>query len=167
MSKNEIVEAGGQFPTRRSTKFDRDSRDRFLRNYMLTGQIYASCRAAGVSEECYRQYVRDNINGFADEFEEAKGLFRDAIEAEIQRRAMVGWEEPVIGGKDRDQVVTTITKYSDRLLELFAKRHIDGYREKQQVDLNVSGGVMVVPERPKTNETWSEQYGAIPRPKDE
>ncbi len=145
-------------------KFDDDSMSRFLNNYMLTGQINTSCRAAGISEETVRRYIRDNSNGFADLFAEAKGMFRDMIETEIQRRAIEGIDEPIIGGKDRDQVVVTVKRYSDRLLEFLAKRHIPEYREKQQLDVNVAGGVMVVPAITKTDDDWSGEYDDLKRP---
>lgn len=158
---------GVDFPTRKAYKFDDDAMGRFLTNYMMNGQIHSSCQAAGISEECFRQYIKHNHNNFRTMFEEAKGLFRDMIEAEVQRRAIHGIDEPIIGGKDRDQVVTVIKRYSDRLLEFYAKRHIPEYREHQQLDVSVSGGVMVVPGRPKDQVDWSEQYGEIPRPTDE
>lgn len=141
---------------RGSYRFDEDARTRFLLNYMTSGKVYESARAAGVSEETVRHYAKHNIEGFGDLYDEAKGLFREKIESEIQRRAIEGVDEPIIGGKDRDEVVTYVKRYSDRLLELLAKRHIPEYRDKQQLDVNVSGGVMIVPGRAMTQESWIE-----------
>lgn len=150
--------------SRQGWKFDEDAQERFFRNYLETGLIHVSCRAAGVSEECFRQYRLNNYNGFADRFREIDGLFRDSIEAEIRRRAIQGIDEPIIGGKDRDEVVITVKRYSDKLLEMYAKRHIPEYRERQQLDVNVSGGVVVVPSGTGTVEDWDKEFGALERP---
>ncbi len=142
---------------RGSYKFDEDARARFLRNYAATGLVYVSCQAAGVSEETVRAYTRDNIEGFADDYATAKGMYRDSLEAEIHRRAVLGVEEPIIGGKDRDEIVTTVQRYSDRLLEFHAKRHIAEYREKSQIDVNVKSGVIALQAPAANMEDWEAQ----------
>jgi hypothetical protein len=43
--------------------------------------------------------------------------------------------------------------YSDKLIEMLAKRHIPEFREKQQVDLNVTTGVLRV-EKQVSKEDW-------------
>lgn len=151
--------------SRGSYKFDRDQRDRFLESYAKTGLIWVSARAAGVSEECIRRYKKENIEGFADEFIAAQGIYRDTLEAEIHRRAIDGWDEPVVGGKDRDKVVAHIHRYSDRLLEFHAKRHIPDYREKSQLDVAVTGGVIAVPVAVKSDSDWEAEYSEAEQPK--
>lgn len=149
-------------------KFDEPTRDMFLRLYLSSGgRIHEVAAQVGVSAETVRLYHRENIEGFGDQFEEVRGIFRDSIEAEIHRRAMEGVPEPVIGGKDRDRVVTTVQRYSDRLLELLAKRHIKEYREKQQMDLNVTGGVMLAPARMQSTDDWEGQYQELELPREQ
>src|SRR5205807_601275 len=58
------------------------------------------------------------------------------IEAEIRRRAMEGWDEPVYQQGAR---VGTVRKYSDTLLIFYAKRRMPEYREKQALDVNNVG----------------------------
>jgi len=142
---------------RGSYKFDQDARERFLRSYEKTGLVFVSCQAAGVSEETVRAYTRDNIENFADMYAEAKGRYRDSLEAEIHRRAVLGVEEPIIGGKDRDEIVTYVQRYSDRLLEFHAKRHIAEYREKSQIELNVKSGVIALQAPSASAEEWEAQ----------
>jgi len=52
--------------------------------------------------------------------------FQDRVEGEMRRRGIEGWEEPVFGkGEGRDagtEVVGTIRRYSDRMLELLGKK---------------------------------------------
>jgi len=149
---------------RGSYKFDRDARNRFLETYARTGLVGLAVKASGVSGETVRIYTNENLEGFADEYEEAKMAYRDTIEAEIHRRAISGWEEPLIGGKDRDQIVTYVTRYSDRLLEFHAKRHIADYREKTQLDLNVKSGVIAIPVVAPSGEAWEEANKEIAAP---
>lgn len=149
---------------RGSYKFDRDARDRFLNSYARTGLVFVSCKSAGVSEETVRHYTRDNIEGFADEYAEAKGMYRDSLEAEIHRRAVLGVEEPIVGGKDRDEIVTYVTRYSDRLLEFHSKRHIAEYREKSQLDVNVKSGVIALQAPAASIDEWEEQSKDVAAP---
>lgn len=153
-------------PQRRSHRFDYDAQERFLRSIENQGRITVAAEAVGVSAECAREYIRSDREGFAERFNEAMQVFRDKIEEEIHRRAMEGVDEPIIGGKDRDEVVAHVRRYSDRLLEFYAKRHIPEYRERGQLDVNVSGGVMVVPARPATPSDWATQYESLERPTD-
>lgn len=146
-------------------KFDKDLQERFLRSYAETGLIWQSCRVVDVSEETIRRYMKNNIEDFATRFEEARGLYRDKLEAEIHRRAVNGWKEEVYGGKDRDELVGYVTRYSDRLLEFHAKRHIPEYRDKQQLDVNVRGGVIAVPLPSQTGEQWEAEFSSAEQPK--
>ena len=52
------------------------------------------------------------------------------MEHEIFRRAQEGWDEPVYGGRYRQEVVGSVRRYSDRLLELRAKALMPEYRDK-------------------------------------
>jgi hypothetical protein len=73
--------------------------------------------------------------------EEAFGIYREKVAHAVHSRAICGTEEPVYY---KGAVVGYIRKYSDRLLELHAKRHCPEYRDKSTMDVNVSGGVLVV-----------------------
>lgn len=88
--------------------------------------------------------VRDIDQDFKDLEQEAYAIYCSKIEAEIHRRAVEGWDEPVFSPKTGQQV-GTIRKYSDRLMERHAMRHIKEYRDKVDVDHTVKGGIVVVP----------------------
>lgn len=127
------------------TKFSDAAKDRACERYARSGVIYLACAAAGVSYETLRQHLRtDEL--FAEAWEEARLDYCASLEAEVHRRAVEGVREPIIGrvGKDEDGVITYVRRYSDRLLEFHAKRHIAEYRERSQVDVSVQGGVMVI-----------------------
>jgi hypothetical protein len=92
---------------------------------------------------CYindvRDYRRANPN-FQDLCELALERYRSTFILEAQRRAVEGYEVPIIGGRNRDEVVAKERRFSDRLLELFLKRgKDDSFRDKQE--LTVNGGL--------------------------
>lgn len=128
-----------------SWAFTDERKDRALEAYAESGVIYLAAASSGVSCETIRQHLRtDEL--FAEAWEEAHRAYCAAVVAEVHRRGVEGTLEPVIGrvGKDTDDVITYVRRYSDRLLEFEAKRHMPEYRDKQQVDMNVTGGVLVV-----------------------
>lgn len=85
----------------------------------------------------YRDYLasRQIDVEFADACDDAITVRKHAIEEEITRRAIDGWEEPVFVVRNgaREQV-GSVRKFSDALLLALAKRHIPAYREKVAID---------------------------------
>src|SRR3546814_6228719 len=73
---------------------------------------------------------------FAAAWEEALDTARAEVDHEIYRRAVEGYDEPVYGGKYREQVVGTVRKYSDRLLELRARAMLPAYRDAASINVN-------------------------------
>lgn len=79
---------------------------------------------------------RQRDPAFAAAWEEAVDTARAEIEHEIYRRSTEGYEEPVYGGKYKEQVVGTVRKYSDRLLELRARAMLPQYRDAAALNVN-------------------------------
>lgn len=129
----------------------------YLETLRETGRKYDSAAAAGMSFAWIRKLRRDPE--FCEWEEESMEAYRDSIQKEAHRRAVTGWDEPIIGGKDKDTVVTTVRRYSDRLLELLLKRHIPEFREKWEGEVKVTGGVLVAPVSPATTDDWMKKYG--------
>lgn len=177
-------------------KFTSEARVLFLEELALTGRKVHSAAYAGVC----RQTVADHAEAdpeFASAIEEALERYREQVRAEVRRRAIEGWLEPVFGKdgqhwmylydsngelvmEDREvdergpdgaptgkritkrvpkMVPAFVRKYSDRMLELEAKRVDPGYREKGSIDMNVTGGVLVVPGMASEQE-FERKYGA-------
>lgn len=76
---------------------------------------------------------RNRDASFAEAWDQALAHACGEVEAELHRRAVEGWDEPVF---QRGERVGTVRKYSDRLLELRAKALMPSYREHQRLDLN-------------------------------
>ena len=133
------------------TIFEADRKARFLATLSLCGAVNQSSQAAGISPHTVRTHLKADPE-FKLAYDEAMQDFKEGIEREVMRRAIMGWEEDVF---QLGEFVGTVRKFSDRMLELLAKRHIPEYKEKFQIDHNVSGGVLVTPGRQLD---WEERY---------
>ena len=106
---------------------------RFIRHLKKTGNLKAACESSGVSERT----VYDRMKKYpemAREVDEARAQVCQDIENEIRRRGLEGYEEPVYY---QGEEVGSVTRYSDRLLEKFAKANMpERYSDKAQVDMN-------------------------------
>ena len=109
-----------------------------------TGVMYRACHANALSFPQLLK-LRKEYEELDDLVAIAKEFYREKISHVIHDRAIDGWEEPVYF---QGVVIGHIQKFSDRLLELQAKRHCPEYRDKSQVDHNVTGGVLVIPAAP-------------------
>lgn len=82
------------------------------------------------------QDERQRSPEFAAAWDEALEMARADVEHEIFRRSTEGYDEPVFGGKYREQVVGTVRRYSDRLLELRARAMLPAYRDAAALTVN-------------------------------
>ncbi len=148
-------------------KFDDAQKQRYLACLREQGLKGRAAQAAGVSQQTVNTH-RENDPDFDEAVEAALEEYNDLVSGEVGRRGKDGWLEPVFqkgmqalvavvdpktgevlydkdSGKPRMRL-SYIRKFSDRLLELEAKRVNTGYRDKQTIDLNnTGGGVLVAP----------------------
>ena len=136
-------------------KLTDERKQKFLTVYADLGRLNEAARAVDLCPETIR-VARKEDDEFSAAVAEAYRDFCDTLEKEAYRRAVEGWEEPVFQG---GVLVGTVLKRSDRILELMLKRHIPEYRDRQTVDMNLSGGVLVVPGIPVSPDEWEEQHG--------
>lgn len=122
-------------------KFDADRKLRFLMLYRLTGQLQRSARECGISPATVREHLQDDLD-FRNAVDEAYSDFKELVEAEVMRRAIMGWDEPVY---QQGMLAGSVRKYDSRLLELLAKRHIPEYKEKFEISGNVTAGILATP----------------------
>lgn len=132
-----------------------------LQQYLLQlekcGTHREAARRSGLAYEPVRR-IRNSVPEFEEMVKEAIERFKETLENAAYDRAVLGWDEPVFGGKDKDQVVGYIRRYDSRLLELMLKRHFPEYREKFEGELTVKGGVLVVPAQTLSSEEWQRQH---------
>ena len=112
----------------------------FLTALAQHGIVTRAATAAGLSRAAvYEQ--RTKSESFAEDWQNALETAADTLEEEARRRGVDGWEEPVYQG---GQIVGTVRKYSDRLLErlLCAKR--PEFRNQPVVQVTQGGDLAAI-----------------------
>lgn len=116
---------------------------------------------------------------FHEAWDAALEIGNDYLEQEAQRRAVEGYEEPVVhkgiqafvrdaitGELELDAngrpIPLTIRRYSDRLLEVLLKaRRPEKFRENMKIEAEISGGVLAIPQSDQANlsaEDWAARF---------
>jgi len=134
--------------------FDERTQESYLKIYALTGRVHDTARSLEISPGQISALRRKDPE-FDRKCKEAYGLYQDRLEEEALNRAVIGWEEPVYF---QGKVVGTVRKKSDRILELMLKKAIPSYRDKAAAEVNMTGGVLVVPAVSPDAETWQKQF---------
>ncbi len=104
-----------------------EAQSAFLEAYEKTANILRAAEQAEISREIV-YYWLEHDEQFLMVFNLADKAANAHIEAEIRRRAIEGWEEPLVSAGKR---LGTVRKYSDTLLIFYAKRRMPEYRDKQ------------------------------------
>jgi hypothetical protein len=108
----------------------------FLKELEKTGNLRASAAHIGVVPSAvYAAAQKDQR--FRDAIELARHKASHAIETELRRRGIEGYEEKVFF---QGEQVGTQKRYSDRLLELLAKGNMEKYGKTSEIGVNVNIG---------------------------
>lgn len=140
-------------------KFDMDKMEVFCTEFAKHSRMSVAARAVGITVSTVYSMLKSNPI-FVAMVEEAKAIYKDRILEAVYERAVEGIDEPIIGGINRDSIVAYKKVYSDRLLELEAKRVEPAYRDKAGVEINTGKGVLVVQGSGMSEADWNEKYGA-------
>lgn len=138
-------------------KFDDKAKGVFLNEFRKWGRMGESAAAAGVSTQCVRYHIEQD-----EEFAEALMM----AENEYQDKLIAHHQDLVFNGTERNSydrngnLVSTETIYPIRLIELELKKHDKGYREKQELEVKHSGGVLVAPAEMKSIDDWESRFGS-------
>jgi len=127
-----------------------DAVTRILNNLANTGVIYQACLGTGMSCPSFERVKKDNP-GLQGLVLTAKQIYSEKVQHTVHCRAINGWIEPVYY---KGEWCGNKRVFSERLLELQAKKVCPDYRDKSSVDVNVSGGVLVVHSTAMTKEEW-------------
>lgn len=141
----------------------REFLDLFRNHPDLGGRKGLCAEAVGVSTSTVQHHAKVDQQ-FAEAYEEAhqawidENLFTPAL-----KRARDGVEKPIIGGKFKDEIITTVREYSDSLTLALLRAHRPEFRDNQAAaGIGVggqAGGVMIVPAAPLNMEDWQKHYG--------
>jgi hypothetical protein len=111
--------------------------DKFLKSFSMTANIRAACMSAGIDRSTVYNWQEHDTN-FSLRFNIAEQEANDVIRAELFRRAVQGYEKPVVSmGKavyDKDGKPLTERVYSDSLLSLLAKARMPEFKDKQRIE---------------------------------
>ena len=149
-----------KFRNRNPYKFTLKVQLLFCEHLAILGRVTHAARASGISPLTVKATEKNDPN-FAEMVGLAQMEYRDKIAAEVYRRAVEGWDVPIVGGQFKDKVVAHERRYSDRLLEMEAKRVDSGYREKQSLNIGQAGGVIVINASPTEKEPWRAKYNQL------
>lgn len=147
----EILEDGTR--QKAHTLYNDELKQRFIELLSMYGVKHKCAKAVGICPYTHNLHYKKDPE-YAEACDLAMEVFRDSIEETIIDRAIHGWMEPLVSG---GAIVGYVKKFDNRLLELLAKRHIAAYRDKQHLDVSVSGGVMFAPAPVKSEEDWEQQ----------
>lgn len=135
MAKQKGKKPGPKGPTKFTEARRQEYLDR-LKEVGEDGRVMAR-RAVGVTKATIVGY-REKDPEFRELEEEALRIYRARIAEEIHRRGIDGVQEPIY---HQGVVVGWVTRYSDKLLALHAKRHIKEYRDHYTVEQEHSGSI--------------------------
>lgn len=136
-------------------KFDDKAKGVFLEEYRKWGRMGESAAAAGVSTQCVRAHIESDQE-FGNALMMAEEEYREKLIGHHQDLVFNGTQKE---NYDRNgALVSTETIYPIRLIELELKKHDSGYRDKQEVQVNHSGGVMVAPAEMASIDDWEKRF---------
>lgn len=118
----------------------------FIDKLKATGSVTKAAVAGEIGRRSWYD-LRDRDPAFKEEWDEAEMTFMDQIESEGVRRAVVGIDEELPYThyhKDgtKETLSRTVTRKSDRLLELCLKSRHPLYKPKQAIELSSPDGSM-------------------------
>jgi hypothetical protein len=127
-------------PGHRAKRFTPKRQEEYLSVLQEKGEPALARQEVGIGVKTVSELRRKEPEFGARE-DEAMRIYRASVAAEIHRRGIEGVQEPIFWN---GTIVGWITKYSDRMLELHAKRHIPEYRDHQVVEQKVTGAVEIM-----------------------
>lgn len=150
------------------TKFNAAAQEKALAALEEWGSIQVAAAAAGVSVKTVRHY-RDNDEEFGERWEIAHDAFcAKMTKIVLEDGILKGEKVPVIGrvGKDKDGQLKDekgepmfTYKKSDKMKEMFVKKHMPEFNPNQQVDMTVKGGLLVMERTDLSEEEFEKLYG--------
>ena len=136
-------------------KFDDQMKAVFLDEFRKWGRMGESCATAGISPQTVRHEMEIDQD-FAEAMLACEEEYRDKLIGHHQDLVFNGTQKTIYdrnGGKVSEETV-----YPIRLIEIELKKHDAGYRDKQEVAVTHSGGVLVAPAEMATIDDWEKRF---------
>ena len=136
-------------------KFDDKAKEIFLEEYAKWGCMGESAAAAGVTGGTVRRHI-DEDEEFAEAFLVQEEEYRDKLISHHQDLLFNG---TVKESFDRNGMLISRERvYPIRLIEMELKKHDKGYRDKQEIAINHTGGVLVAPAEVVDIDDWEARF---------
>jgi len=136
-------------------KFDDKAKGVFLDEFRKWGRIGEAASKVGITTATVRRHMEEDEE-FAQAFMEAEGEYQEKLIAHHQDLVFNGTEKVTY---DRaGNIVSKEQVFPIRLIELELKKHDKGYRDKQEIAVNHTGGVLVAPAEMKSIEDWESRF---------
>ena len=137
------------------TKFDDDAKARFLAVYGRWGRMGEAASAAGVTTPTVRKALEEDED-FAEAMMTQEEEYKTKLIGHHQDLLFNGVEK---NRYDKDgNLIETSRDYPIRLIELELKKHDEGYRDKREVKMDLTGGVLVAPAEMSSVEDWEDRF---------
>lgn len=139
-------------------KFGDQEKGIFLEEYRKWGRMGESAASAGVSTATVRKHIHE------DE------LFAEALmmcEEEYADKLIGHHQDLVFNGQIKESydrqgnLMSSETVYPIRLIEMELKKHDEGYRDKQELKVNHTGGVLIAPAEVASVEDWEQRFKKV------
>lgn len=136
-------------------KFDDKSKDIFLKEFAKWGSMGEAAAAAGVTTGTVRRHI-DEDEDFAEALLVQEEEYRDKLISHHQNLLFNGTLKEHY---DRNgMLVSRETIYPIRLIEMELKKHDKGYRDKHEIAVNHSGGVLIAPAEVVDIDDWENRF---------
>lgn len=119
---------------------DESARRKYLEALARTGLLGRSADGTGYRPGAFRELRKVDAD-FEEQVQESLQLYGECLEAELHRRGVEGWDEPVYQKGDH---VGDVRRFSDACLLAKTKKCVRGYGDRTELDVKVQGGVLVV-----------------------
>lgn len=138
-------------------KFGDAEKGIFLDEYRKWGRMGESAAQAGVSTQAVRYHMSVDED-FALAVLMAEEEYKDKLVAHHQDLVFNGQEKRIFDRQGK--LVSTERVYPIRLIEIELKKHDEGYRDKREVEMKHTGGVLVAPAETASIDDWEKRFSS-------
>lgn len=136
-------------------KLDERAKGVFIEEYSKHGRMGHAAQSAGVGTQTIRRHMTADKD-FGEACLEAEHMYRDRL---IQHHQNLVFDGTTKKTYDRLGVLVSEEQvFPIRLIELELKKHDEGYRDKREVELKVTGGVLIAPPEVASVDDWEDRF---------
>ena len=136
--------------------FTEEKKGEFLIHFAKTGRMEHSAQLCGTTSKTVREHIKSDIE-FAEAVEAARSAYND------KRREVVDdlfFNPPTKTIYDRNgNVISEENLYMQNFIIKYMAAHCDEWKEKQDVTIHATPGVMVIPAGLASADEWEKKFG--------